>query len=239
MRILRSRQDLIQIYQPQNTWSSKYHLRVPFALYVTDTADVWVFYSVASALLWRVSKQKRFQLFSFNMWSYIIPGFASVTPPSVLRNGTISCGNGRFFSTQPNEVLHSLEVKSHGNSTFPLWFPFSPSLSQVPPYLCHPFLMSSLVTSLPIASSILHFLLFRFSPQYFMIRPVEVLAAWVLFQHANNRVGIDYLSEIQWQKDQTFSTHVFHMETELICGNFIFLTISLMHLSNQMPCISE
>lgn len=72
-----------------------------------------------------------------------------------------------------------------------------------------------------------------------MIRPVEVLAAWVLFQHANNRVGIDYPSEIQWQKDQTFSTHVFHMETELICGNFIFLTTSLMHLSNQMPCISE
>lgn len=91
-------------------------------------------------------------------------------------------------------------------------------------------LMSSLVT-LSIVSSRPHFLLFSFFPQYFITRPVEMFAAWMLFQHANNRIGIDYLSEIQWQKDQRFSTHVFHMGTELIiCGNFFFLTISLKHL---------
>lgn len=118
VRILRSCQDLIKIYQPQNTWSSEYHLLVPFALHVADIADVPVFHSAASALLSRVSKQKRFQLFSFGMWPYIIPVLASVTPPSLLRNRTIYCGNARVFSKWPNEVLHSLEARrSHGNST--------------------------------------------------------------------------------------------------------------------------
>lgn len=99
--------------------------------------DVSVFHSAASALLWRDSKQRRFQLFSFNMWPYIIPVLASATPPSLLRNRTISCGNARVrvFPKYPNEVLHSLEAnRSHGNSTFLLWFPFSPSLAQVFPY---------------------------------------------------------------------------------------------------------
>lgn len=58
----------------------------------SDTRDVSVFRRAGSAQLCRVSKQKRFQLFSFDRWPYIIPALASVTPPSLLRNRTVSCG---------------------------------------------------------------------------------------------------------------------------------------------------
>lgn len=74
-------------------------------------------------------QQRGFQLFSFPMCSYIIPVFAAVTPPCLLWKRIIYCENifflFFFFSEQPNEILHSLEARrSHGNSTFPLWFPF-------------------------------------------------------------------------------------------------------------------
>lgn len=60
-------------------------LQVPFPLQLADTADVPAFHSVPYALLWPVSKQKRLQLFSFSMCSYIIVRPASVTPPFVTK----------------------------------------------------------------------------------------------------------------------------------------------------------
>lgn len=154
------------------------------------------FFTVWQVPFFEGSANKRFQLFSFDMWFYIIPVLTSLTPPSLLRNRTISCGNARFFSKQANEVLHSLETRrSHGNSTFPLisfFFIFISSFT-LPLSLCHFILVFSshffahCFSSSPFSS-------FQLFPQYFTINQTCLMyAAWMLFQYANNRIGIDYL----------------------------------------------
>lgn len=75
-----------------------------------------------------------------------------------------------FFPEQANETLHSLEARrSHGNSTFPLWFPFfsiSISTLTLPLSLCHSLIFFSHFFAH--CSPLPHILLSSFSSWYFI-----------------------------------------------------------------------
>lgn len=144
-----------------------------------------------------------------------------------------------FFSEQPNETLHSLEARrSHRNSTFPLWFPFSPSSAQVSPYLCLSVtLLSSLATSLPI--------LLLFPIFFFPAFPHDILdqTCWNVcclnaFQARNWLLTWNSAAGRSEILHQSFSYgDRAHYLWEFLFSSHLIKTFTL--LSNQMLCILE
>lgn len=172
------------------------------------------------------------------MCSYIIVRPASVTPPSLLRKRSYFLWKCQFFSKCSHAVWR------HGDL---VGIPFSLVISllsicistfTLPLSLCHSFLTPSLAFSLSIALSLSNFLPFIFSPLYFIIRPVEMFAAWILSQHGNNRIEIDFLFEIQWLSKQRFSPQLFFIQRQnlLVVGISFFLPS---HKSIEAPKQSD
>lgn len=111
MRGLRSRQDLITTCQPQNSWA----LSTGYLLPMHYTQRYWGCFSfLPRRKCVAMQGQQTEKVSVVFLWHvpYIIPALASVTPPSLLRNRTVSCGvQGVFFSTWPNEAFCSLETR--------------------------------------------------------------------------------------------------------------------------------
>lgn len=188
-------------------------LQVPFPLQLADTADVPAFHSVAHALLWPVSKQKRLQLFSFSMCSYIIIRPASVTPPSLLRKRSYFLWKCQFFSKCSNAVCRHGDLMEMPFSLLISFLSICFSTFILPLSLCHfSYTFSSFFFVHCFVS--FQFSSFIFSLLYFIIKPVEMFAAWILFQHGNNRIEIDFLFEVQWLRVQRFSTQLFFIQIQ-------------------------
>lgn len=166
-----------------------------------------------------------------------------MTPPSLLRKRSYFLWKCQFFSKCSHAVWR------HGDL---VGIPFSLVISllsicistfTLPLSLCHSFLTPSLAFSLSIALSLSNFLPFIFSPLYFIIRPVEMFAAWILSQHGNNRIEIDFLFEIQCLVSRDFLPNFFsYRDRTYKLWEFLFsypLIKALKPLSNQMVCVSE
>lgn len=143
-------------------------LQVPFPIQLADTVDVPAFHSVAHALLWPVSKQKRLQLFSFSMCSYIIVRPASVTPPSLLRKRSYFLWKCQFFSKCSNAVWKHGDLMEMPFSLLISFLSICISTFILPLSLCHSFFTPSLAFSLSIALSLSNFLPSSF-PHYILL----------------------------------------------------------------------
>lgn len=160
--------DLIRSWQPQSTCSSEHHLLLLFALHV-DTEDGAGFSQWGKQPSLKGQQTERISVVFLSHVLLHNSPVCDSTLSIMKENYFLWKCLLSFFSEQPNETLYSLEARrSHGNSAFPLWFPFfSIFISTLTLPLCVT-LLSSLATSLPIVLLFPIILLSSFSPWYFL-----------------------------------------------------------------------